>query len=351
MSQRTTRAAIRRRVIPAFFSFASLGVVGTVAAQTTPRVPTVIWKIEAEDDTPLVLPYGTAVSKPAHAVYVADLRTPGVVEIDGDSGKVRRVIGREGDGPGEMRVPQRITISPDGKLVAVYDVGRRSVDIFDSQWRFLRRDPVGGFNFLKSLGVANDTAIVLAGGMVGTGQFIVGVTWVTPGGVFGLPPYPPDDPEMEEGDRLDSRLYAGGGPGQFVGNRYLVADALTGDLWQSVPTGSTKIAQGPVPGLEALRTIIRRTTGANGPIRNVNFAFRQAVLVEPTGDGAIVYFSDDANELVQAYRVRHGRAAELIASWKLRTSTLTRYDDQSLIAVDHFIGGWRISRVAIPKQR
>lgn len=337
--------------MPALFSFAAFGWIGIASAQAVPAAPTVIWRIEAEDDTPLVLPYGTAVSRSARAIYVADLRTPGVVEVDGDSGKVRRVIGREGDGPGELRVPQRVAISPDGKLIAVFDVGRRSVDIFDDHWRFLRRAPVGGFNFLKSMGVRNDTTIVLAGGRVGPEGSVVGVTWVTRNATVGLPPYPPDDPEMGKEDRLDSRLYAGGGPGLFVGDRYLMADALTGDLWQSDPTGSTKIAQGPVSGLEAFRAIIQRTTGANGPTRNTNFGFRQAVLVEPTGDGAIVYFSDEAKGLVQAYRVRPEKAAELVASWKLRASILTRYDDQSLIVVDHSVGGWRILRVGISRQR
>jgi hypothetical protein len=322
--------------------------VASATAQGVPDRPHVIWSIESDDETEMVLPYGAVVDPSTNTVYVADLSAPGIVEISGDSGHVRRLIGRVGDGPGEIRTPQRLAISPNGRLIAVYDIGRRSVDVFDRQWHYLRREAVGGFNFLKGFGISNDTSVVLAGGRAGGGQLVTGVTWIVPNGVFGLPPYPVDDPEMGEEDRLASRLYAGGGPGQFVGQQYVIADALTGDIWTTSPSGSRRIAQGPASGIDALRSIVTRPRNASGPARTYNFGFRQAVMIEPAADGGFVYFSDDSKELVEVYRVKAGGPAQLVASYRLRASILVRYDDDSVIVVDHYIGGWRLSRVRLP---
>ena len=215
----------------------------------------------------------------------------------------------------------------------------------------LRREAVGGFNFLKSFAITNDTALVFAGGRVGAGQTVVGVTWVTPAGVFGVGPFPPDDPTLGEADRLDSRLYAGGGPGVLQDGAFLVADAISGDLYRSTPSASVKLASGPLVDLAVFRGIITKSAASEGPTRTVHFGFRQAALVEPADSGAVVYFTDEANEVVDVYRLRAGASARLIKRWHLRASILVRYDDATLIVIDHFIGGWRISRVRIPRPR
>ena len=63
-------------------------------------------------------------------LYVLDAGSHRVVVFD-STGAVVREMGRKGGGPGEMQWPLQLTVMTDGG-VAVYDLGRRGLVVFDS---------------------------------------------------------------------------------------------------------------------------------------------------------------------------------------------------------------------------
>ncbi|MGE3524758.1 MAG: hypothetical protein AB7I33_02455, partial [Gemmatimonadales bacterium] len=181
-------------------------------------------------DTLLTLPYGMAVDGRSGHILIADIQLPGIVEIDGEAGRIVQVLGREGNGPGEFKAPQRLALSPDGRLLAVYDIGRRTIDILTRAGTQLRRIPIGTVPFLKGMAVGNDTTVVLSGGRLGSGQVPVSLTWVKGGSIAATGPVPPRSPDLTEDRDLDGRIYAAGGPILLLGDTLVLADAGTGDL-------------------------------------------------------------------------------------------------------------------------
>ena len=74
------------------------------------------------------------------------------------------VVGRRGDGPGEVLFPTRMTIMPDGRI-AVYDMLRRAVEIYDPDGEPFRRVQLRGANIPSE----NGFAALPTGGFLVTG--------------------------------------------------------------------------------------------------------------------------------------------------------------------------------------
>ena len=63
------------------------------------------------------------------------------------------VVGRKGDGPGEVLLPTKMTIMPDGRI-AVYDMLRRAVEIYDPDGEPFRRVQLRGADMPSEKGFA-----------------------------------------------------------------------------------------------------------------------------------------------------------------------------------------------------
>ncbi|MCY4574881.1 MAG: hypothetical protein OXF01_19075 [Gemmatimonadetes bacterium] len=75
-----------------------------------------------------------------------------VLVLDPESMRAE-VVGRKGDGPGEVLVPTSMTIMPDGRI-AVYDMLRRAVEIYDPDGEPFRRVQLRGVDMPSEKGFA-----------------------------------------------------------------------------------------------------------------------------------------------------------------------------------------------------
>jgi hypothetical protein len=74
---------------------------------------------------------------PAGRLYVAD-QSPTVIKVFGRDGRLIRTIGREGEGPGEMRSP---ILGMHAASLVVFDPRLARISVFDTSGRFIRSWP------------------------------------------------------------------------------------------------------------------------------------------------------------------------------------------------------------------
>ena len=77
------------------------------------------------------------VADPAGRLYVAD-QSPTLIRVFGRDGRLVRTIGREGEGPGEMRSP---ILGMHETSLVVFDPRLARISVFDTSGRFLRSWP------------------------------------------------------------------------------------------------------------------------------------------------------------------------------------------------------------------
>ena len=68
-------------------------------------------------------------------LYILDAQSHRVVVVDSE-GNFLREFGKEGDGPGELRFPRDLVVTPDG-IVAVRDMGHQALVLFESNGTYL----------------------------------------------------------------------------------------------------------------------------------------------------------------------------------------------------------------------
>lgn len=311
--------------------------------------PEVMWQRTAMDDTTLALPYGLEVDHKTGTVLVADMKLPGIVELSGTTGRMVRVLGKKGDGPGEFNMPQRLALSPNGKLLAVYDIGRRSVDILTREGKQVRRIPIGTIPFLKGMAVSDDTTIVLAGGRLASGRMPSAITWIQHGAISSTGPVPPSVPGLEEDRDLDGRVYAAGGPLMLRGEMAVLADAGSGDIWHTSPLDARKVADGPGAPPDLVASIIQPTEVDGQQLKRISFNFPQAILVDTTGvNRYLVGYSDKAAKRLTFYLDMPGAATKVLSSWGISPSVMARFDPDTFVVLELGEDGWRLSRVRMP---
>jgi hypothetical protein len=88
-----------------------------------------------EDDY-LYNPSDIEVDQNRSLIYVADSGNDRVLAFDFD-GKLQKIIGRKGQGPGEFSNPTGLDILDDGGL-AVADTNNNRIQIFDKSWEFVK---------------------------------------------------------------------------------------------------------------------------------------------------------------------------------------------------------------------
>lgn len=96
-----------------------------------------IWSFSAfgEDDY-LYNPSDIDVDLSRSLIYVADSGNDRVLVFDYE-GKLQKIIGRQGQGPGEFSSPTGLDILEEGTL-AVADINNNRIQLFDKSWEFVR---------------------------------------------------------------------------------------------------------------------------------------------------------------------------------------------------------------------
>lgn len=124
----------------AWLGFLAVAVASPLAGQIAPRgdlVVTEVWSSEAHDwadGLSMVEGLGETLEG---TLWVSDAFPGKILIVDPASGRMIGVRG-QGEGPGEVDSPGMIAITPKGH-VAVYDLGRSSIEVFSSSGGFVRR--------------------------------------------------------------------------------------------------------------------------------------------------------------------------------------------------------------------
>jgi hypothetical protein len=96
-------------------------------------------------------------------IWVTDGMCKCIVVLD-STGEFVRSIGRSGEGPGEFVGPGRLATTNNS--VAVFDISRSSIELFDAQGQFLKRTLLDQRPFnIKGFLVLEDGSFVLSGGI------------------------------------------------------------------------------------------------------------------------------------------------------------------------------------------
>ena len=99
--------------------------------------PKTLWSFSSfgEDDY-LYNPSDIEVDHNRSLIYIADSGNDRVLAFDFD-GKLQKIIGRKGQGPGEFSNPTGLDVHENGTL-AVADTNNNRIQIFDSSWEFVK---------------------------------------------------------------------------------------------------------------------------------------------------------------------------------------------------------------------
>lgn len=321
---------------------------GSIGAQA-PSDPPTLWRLAAGDerDTVLHLPAGIAVDHTRRIGYIADVSLPGVVILDLDRGLPIRLLAGKGNGPGEFNNPLDVAVSPDGHIIAVYDVGRRTVDLLRPDGSQIRRIPTGGFAFLKAMSVGNDGTVLLSGA-TGAGGPLTSITWVTPDATVNTGPVPAGLTHVDEGTAQQALLYAAGGPVHAAGDSAIMVEGTSADLYFVGRFGTRRIARGFGTPPDLLQQILRpgpRHRGGDGPIQlTVSFNFPRAIWVEPISGGYRALWSVQDSSIVRQVEYRQGAPARVTAAWRMTAARVARVDARSFLVLAHTGNGWALSR-------
>lgn len=114
-------------------------------------------------------------------LHVLDREAGRVVVVDRE-GRHLRTVGRQGDGPGEFRMPGAMAVARDGRVV-VFDMGHRALLVFGPDGDFLRAVPTDIRDGLPGRTLVVDRS----GGVVSASGQGIRVMERGPGGVVGAP--------------------------------------------------------------------------------------------------------------------------------------------------------------------
>jgi len=99
--------------------------------------PKAIWSFSSFGvDDYLYNPSDIEVDLSRSLIYIADAGNDRVLVFDFD-GKLQKIIGRTGQGPGEFSNPTGLDVCEDGR-VAVADNNNNRIQLFDTSWEFIR---------------------------------------------------------------------------------------------------------------------------------------------------------------------------------------------------------------------
>jgi hypothetical protein len=329
--------------------------VSASASAVAAQQPQSLWHYDpADGDTVFSMP-GWMARDPYHGrVFLTDAMERRVFVLDGATGRLLRTIGREGDGPGEFRFIGLVALSPDGKLLAVHDQVRQSVDLFNQEFRPIERRNVGMMYSPKSLAVLNDSTVVLSGGHMPFKQLLSSVTWADDESVTFNGPLPPEGKNPGDINQMVGRANVAGGVLAQGRDGLLLAEAATGDVWLITRTGKARLAAGPGGVTDVAEKYMRPITLKDGkPGFSPWTRFPQAIYLEEEAPNTFLEGWSQADDtLFTFYRLRPGAAPERLLDLHERIFGLVRYDASSFILLeDPAPGTYRLERREIRLSR
>jgi hypothetical protein len=132
-----------------------------------PHAPTEAWRVGGEDDEVFFGSVGRVLAGPDHTVLVLDTQLAQVQAYDQD-GTWLQTLGREGDGPGEVRGPADAFHLPDGRLCLAQSFPGRLV--------YLNPDGTpGGQAQYQPMGEPSTFSIAVAGRTAPDGILLAGI--------------------------------------------------------------------------------------------------------------------------------------------------------------------------------
>jgi hypothetical protein len=309
-----------------------------------------LWVISSSrGDTIFGLPSYVATRASSGSVFITDQSRKAIVELDAATGKLRRFIGREGDGPGESRAVGPIGLSPDGSLLGMYDQGRQTVEAYALPASAIARLRVGMLYFPKGILVLPDSQYALSGGHLVDEQRVASVLFVRRNSVTATGPPVPLATEGEGSARVVPGLYVAGGPLARADEGVFLAEALTGDIWHVTPEQSRKLLDGPGLGVPSMvDKFLRRVTDQGKEYLQTWFSFPQPKFLERLPDGAFIEaWSDQDHSTLSFYRLEKGRQPRLVRKLALAVYAMARYDKNSFILMAKRDGDYLIERVRL----
>lgn len=125
----------KQRSVPFFLVLTVLAVLSAFYVRAAPSKT--IWSFSSfgEGDY-LYNPSDIEVDLSRSLIYIADSGNDRVLVFDFD-GKLKKIIGRTGQGPAEFSKPTGLDVLQDGTL-AVADINNNRIQLFDKSWEFVR---------------------------------------------------------------------------------------------------------------------------------------------------------------------------------------------------------------------
>lgn len=303
----------------------------SLASGQAPEAIAPIWSHSSGSDTLFTNP-GT-ITVTGTRVLVLDGSRQGIIELDGTSGKLLRIIGRTGDGPGEYRGIAQMAESPSRKFFAVHDQARRSVDFLESDGTPIRRISTGLLYFPKGLVVLDDSTIVLSGGRANDLDLAASVVWIMPSGVTENGPQPTSNIANPSIWQKQGRLLISGGPMIRNGHAVRMADAASGNIWDVTLSGMRKFAAGPGDGAMMAEQFMRRVPNVRGREGySPWYSFPRAIFIEPmSGNRVLEAWSDRDRATLTFYELGPRRQPRSLKVLRVRAGSVARFDRSSFI--------------------
>ncbi len=89
-------------------------------------------------------------------IYVLDMGN-NRVQVFSPTGAYLRTVGQEGGGPGEFKLPNKLSVNADG-MVAVFDMGQQRLSIFDATGKLARDQVMSGM--VEGIALQKDGSVI-----------------------------------------------------------------------------------------------------------------------------------------------------------------------------------------------
>lgn len=322
--------------------------VHVAADLVTQGSPTYLWSRRSTADTLLREPVDVAVNDSGQ-VLVTDIQRRALIILDGTNGKPLGIVGSGDHAESVFVVPYLVAVSPNGNLIGVYDIGRRSVDVLDRHFALIRRvytDFV--IVYPKDMVIRNDTTVIIAGGSMIASDEARGLHRFDPSSDTS---YSMGPSIRGDGPSRAKQFIAGGALYDQGSSDLVFADAGTGTVWRVSNEGSRRVTRLLRETKSLLKQVVGTGGGATRQQSRIWWTFPRALLVRPVkrSTAYLVMWSEVDRGLTRFYETRSSGSQE-VGIWWVGVRSATWFDDDSAIVVTQGANdGWTVGRVALPQ--